>query len=125
MGLLESARNSRFLGGLSRSGTEANELQKATQEVGATPINRCQRGEIVTACGVLNTVTMRPRAGVPAVEADLYDGTGHLTIVWLGRRHISGIEAGRALSITGRMTCDGDLTTIFNPRYQLRPRGNS
>jgi hypothetical protein len=125
MGLLDSARNSRFLGGLSRTAAEAGELQKATEEIGATPINRCARGAVVTACGVLNTVTMRPRAGVPAVEADLYDGTGHVTIVWLGRRHIGGIEAGRALSITGRMTCEGDATTIFNPRYQLRPRGTT
>lgn len=123
MGLIDTARRS--LGGWSRSASEATELQQVSHDVGATPIDRCERGAVVTACGVLNSVTMRPRAGVPAVEADLYDGTGHVTIVWLGRRHIGGIEAGRTIAITGRMTCTGDVTTVFNPRYELRPRGNS
>lgn len=124
MGLVDTARRGLF-GSFSRSASEVNELQEVTHAAGATPIDRCQRGVVVTMAGVLNSVTMRPRAGVPAVEADLYDGTGHVTVVWLGRRHIGGIEAGRAIAVTGRMTCDGDLTTMFNPRYELRPRGTT
>ena len=33
-----------------------------------------------------------PPRGVPALEAELYDGSGSLYVVWLGRRHIAGIE---------------------------------
>lgn len=109
----------------SRHHAEAAELRAESEQKGATPIVACVRGEAVTASGVLQSVTLRPRAGLPAVEADLYDGTGHLKIVWLGRRRIAGIEAGRAMTIHGRMTCNDDIRTVFNPRYELRPRGET
>jgi RecG-like helicase len=124
MGLIDTART-RFRSGLSRSAGEERDLQQVAEDAGATPINQCSRGSQITACGVLSSVMVRPIAGVPALEADLYDGTGHMTLVWLGRRQISGIEAGRAVVITGRMTCDAKGTTIFNPRYELRPRGTT
>lgn len=122
MGLFSTVRNST---GFTREGAEANDLQAVCAEVGATPIQSCTKGDVVTACGVINSVTMRPRAGVPAVEVDLYDGSGHLTLVWLGRRQISGIEAGRTVTIYGRITCEGEAATIYNPRYALRPRGET
>lgn len=124
MGLIDSAR-ARFRTGLSRTATEERDLQQVAEAAGATPINQCNRGEQITACGVLNSVMVRPRAGAPTLEADLYDGTGHMTLVWLGRRQIAGIEAGRAVVITGRMTCDASGVTVFNPRYELRPRGTT
>lgn len=114
-----------MLGSFSREAAEAEDLQYDASAVGATPISRCARGEVVTACGVLRSVIVRPVAGSPAVEADLYDGSGHLRLVWLGRRHIGGIEAGRSVTVHGRMTCEGDSSTLFNPRYELRPRGES
>lgn len=106
-----------------RSESEADDLQADSEEAGATPIMTCQRGEKVTACGILRSVVIRPRAGVPALEAELYDGTGTLSLVWLGRRRISGVEVGRSVVVEGRMTCDGDQSTLFNPRYRLRPQG--
>ena len=44
--------------------------------------------------GTLRTVTLRPRGGVPALEAELYDGSGVITVIWLGRRRIAGIAPG-------------------------------
>ena len=41
-------------------------------------------------CGTLRSVTLRPRAGVPALVAELYDGSGTVQVVWLGRRQIAG-----------------------------------
>ena len=58
---------------------------------------------------------------MPALEADLFDGSGHITLVFLGRRTVAGIEPGRALSATGRITCHEDQPLMFNPRYQLLP----
>ncbi len=57
---------------------------------------------------------------MPAVEAELYDGSGQVRLVWLGRRQILGITPGRALVATGRITCNETNPTIFNPRYELR-----
>ena len=48
-------------------------------------------------------MTLRPRGGVPALEAELYDGSGVITLVWLGRRRIAGIAPGRPLEVEGRI----------------------
>lgn len=71
--------------------------------------------------GTLRTVTLQPRGGVPALEAELTDGTGVLTLVWLGRRSIRGISAGRAVAVSGRIGLHDGVRVIFNPRYELRP----
>jgi hypothetical protein len=71
--------------------------------------------------GSLRTVTLRPRAGVPALEAELNDGSGVITIVWLGRRRIAGIEPGRAISVEGRIGAHQGTRVMYNPRYELIP----
>jgi hypothetical protein len=71
--------------------------------------------------GTLRTVTLRPRGGVPALEAELYDGTGTITIIWLGRRRISGIAPGRSLEVQGRIGRHDGQRIIYNPRYELMP----
>ena len=88
---------------------------------GATPIGEAPDREPVTLRGVLRTVTLRPRAGVPALEAELNDGTGVITVVWLGRRRIAGIEPGRAVEVRGRIGAHEGSRVMYNPRYQLIP----
>jgi len=102
---------------------EAAELQKDCAQVGATPIRDLPGRELVRVAGTLRTVTLRPRGGVPALVAELYDGSGSLSLVWLGRRQIPGIEPGRALLCYGRVTGEDGQRVIFNPRYELRPVG--
>jgi hypothetical protein len=102
---------------------DAAELAKDCVEVGATLVRDLPDRERVRVAGTLRTVTLRPRAGVPALVAELYDGTGTLSLVWLGRRQIHGIEPGRAIVAYGRVTRDGERLTLFNPRYELRPAG--
>ena len=77
--------------------------------------------EKVVLSGVLRTVTLRPRGGVPALEADLGDPTGSITVVWLGRRRIAGIDPGRAMTVEGRIGTHGKERVMFNPRYELLP----
>jgi hypothetical protein len=100
---------------------DAEDLQDALSTQGATPIARCQDREPVCVLGTLRTVTFRPRAGVPALQADLWDGTGSLTVVWLGRRSIPGIDPGRTIKIRGRITSLRGQRVIYNPIYELRP----
>ena len=40
--------------------------------------------------GTVSTVTINPRGGHPALEVELRDGSGAVTLVWLGRRQIPG-----------------------------------
>ncbi len=74
----------------------------------------------MTVSGVVHTVTLRPRGGVPALEAELDDGSGVVTVVWLGRRRISGVEPGRSMAVTGCIGQQNGVATMFNPRYELR-----
>ena len=71
--------------------------------------------------GTLRTVTLRPRGGVPALDAELFDGTGVLTVTWLGRRRIAGITPGRSLQVEGRVSMRDGLPVMYNPRYELMP----
>ena len=113
----------RFVASLSQSKSDqhAEQLKVGVRDVGATPIADCVPGQPTTVSGVLRSVTLRPREGVPAVEAELYDGSGHLLVVWLGRRQIHGIDPGRGIVVAGRITNNTDRPTIFNPRYTLLP----
>ena len=107
----------------STSQVEADELQARTRDLEATPIDTAAPGEPSTLAGTVRTVTLRPRSGVPALEAELYDGTGVVTVVWLGRRRLPGVSPGRPMLVTGRVTVRKGRPTMFNPRYELRPYG--
>jgi hypothetical protein len=99
----------------------AEELQKDCAQLGATAISDCATGTTVRVAGTLRTVTLRPRGGVPALEAELYDGSGIVELVWLGRRRIAGVEPGVQLIARGRLTMFDGKQTIFNPLYDLLP----
>ncbi len=61
--------------------------------------------------------------GAPALDAELWDGSGTVTLVWLGRRRIKGIDPGRSIVVRGRVSVIDGQRTIFNPTYELRPTG--
>lgn len=103
---------------------DAADLKAAIPAQGATPIARCRDREPVCILGTLRTVTFRPRAGVPALQAELWDGTGAVSVVWLGRRSIPGIDPGRAVKVRGRITTLRGQRVIYNPIYELRPGGS-
>jgi hypothetical protein len=99
---------------------QADELQAEIVAASGTPIVNCTDREQVCLVGTLRSVTFRPRAGVPALEAELWDGTGAVTVVWLGRRQIPGIDPGRSLKLRGRITTLHGHRAIYNPIYELR-----
>ncbi len=118
---------SRLRQALSRFTAPQNEVHAEAEheraaELGGTPIAALAPRRPATVCGTLRSVTLRPRAGVPALEAELYDGTGHLSLVWLGRRQIAGIEPGRRVKVHGMVTSSDGEPAIFNPRYELVAR---
>jgi hypothetical protein len=117
-------RGSRFRRALRRFGAssdelEAAELQEEAVEAGGTPIMRCTVGQQVCVSGTLRAVTLRPQGGVPSLEADLYDGSAKLKLVWLGRRKVGGIEPGRTIVAHGRLTDQRGVLTLYNPSYEL------
>ena len=100
---------------------DARDLRKTHREEGGMDIGSVPDRERVRLRGTLRTVTLRPRGGVPALEAELTDGTGSITIVWLGRRQIAGIEPGRSIAVLGRIGEHDGERILYNPRYELIP----
>lgn len=105
----------------SDSEVEAEDLQQISRTSGASTIGSCRCGEIVTLCGPLRSVTLCPASGLPSLEAELYDGSGRVTLVWLGQRHITGIDPGRGIVVKGRLSEIDGRTVMFNPEYSLQP----
>jgi hypothetical protein len=99
----------------------ARELRETTRAGQCDLIADCDDRTPVRLRGTLRTVTLRPRGGVPALEAELFDGSDSLTLVWLGRREIAAINPGRLIEVTGRIGRHGGDRILYNPRYTLLP----
>ena len=98
--------------------------QQRSAQLGGTRVDELELRRAATVCGTLRSVTLRPRAGVPALVAELYDGTGSLNVVWLGRRQIAGVEPGRRVRVHGMVTESEGSRAMYNPRYELVPKAN-
>lgn len=117
----------RMLGRMTSSHDErmAAELRETVQRSGVDAVTDCRDRERVRLRGTLRNVTLCPRAGTPTLEAELYDGSGTVTLVWLGRRRILGIAPGRELIVSGRIAIRDNRRVMYNPRYELLPLGDS
>jgi hypothetical protein len=120
------ASGGRLRRALRRFGSTEQELEDQRLQHDVRQTGGCSRiadlvpREQVMLAGTLKTVTLRPRSGTPALEAELYDGSGTVTLVWLGRRRIAGIEPGCSLVVEGRLGVNRGEYVIYNPRYELR-----
>ena len=100
---------------------ESDELRETTRKLGATPICDAVDRSVVSCCGTVRSVSLRPRGdAVPAMVVDLDDGSKTMNLVWLGRRKIAGIEPGTYLKVHGRVTYVKGTPTIFNPSYEIK-----
>ena len=98
---------------------EAQELRTDAAIAGCSAVSACRKGEVVTVTGRIKSVVYTPRETVPTLEAELFDGSGSVTLVWLGRRRIPGIEPGRRLTARGRFAAFEGRQVIYNPWYEL------
>lgn len=89
--------------------------------LGGTPCDKVTPRRRATLVGPLRCVTLRPRNGAPALEAELHDGCASVTIVWLGRREIEGIHTGRWVRVEGMVALSEGRHVMYNPRYELAP----
>jgi amino acid transporter len=104
-----------------REALHAEELQAEIERRSTTPIGDCGDRQVANVTGILRSVTLRPRGPSLTMQADLWDGTGHVTLVWLGRRDIPGIHPGRRIVVRGRVASIKGERTIYNPAYELQP----
>lgn len=102
---------------------DAAELREQSASTGSMAVRECCTGQVVTVTGSLASVTLRPKQGLKVLEAELFDGSGTLTLMWLGRRSIAGITPGRKLHATGRVVDVNGHLAMYNPRYTLIAKG--
>jgi len=72
--------------------------------------------------GVVRSIRVVPWANAsPVVECTIYDATGGMTLVFLGRRSIGGLVLGRRVRAHGRVIEVRRKLAIMNPVYELLP----
>jgi hypothetical protein len=90
-------------------------------DLAVTPIGAAEPGPKVRVAGRIAAVVIAPIGGALTLEAELEDGSGRLGLLWLGRRQVLGISAGKRLEACGRITVREGRRVIFNPEYTLLP----
>jgi amino acid transporter len=86
------------------------------------PIKSVRWRNRATLEGRVRSVYVGPVSGSPALEAELYDETGGITLVFLGRRTIPGIEPGARMRVEGMVGEMEGYLAMSNPSYVLLPR---
>jgi len=91
----------------------------AASQPGVTLISDVKPRTVSRVAGIVEGIRVRPREGVPAIEAVVTDGSGTVTAVWLGRRVLPGLQLGRRLILEGRLGGDPRNLQLMNPRYEF------
>ena len=102
------------------SDLDAAELQSDVARCAAAPLSSLRRGQVATVIGRLRAVVYTPRENAPTLQAELFDGSAAIDLVWLGRRRVAGIEPGRTVMARGRVGIHDGRLAIYNPWYELR-----
>ena len=95
---------------------EAEDLADQAREAGAVPLSECQMRQKVTLRGTVTSVTASNSSWL---EADLNDGTGSVSLIWMGRRRLECVIPGRHLIVTGRLSEEEGRRVIFNPEFEV------
>ncbi|GAA1396581.1 OB-fold nucleic acid binding domain-containing protein [Pseudonocardia kongjuensis] len=98
---------------------DARDLAEDVEETGARPARDCTCGEEVTMLGRIRSVELCPQSADATLKAELFDGTDGVTLVWMGRRRIPGIEAGRTMRVRGRISVRDGQKVLYNPYYEI------
>jgi hypothetical protein len=72
--------------------------------------------------GVVSTIRVVPWAtGAPVLECTVFDETGGITLVFLGREAIGGLTLGRLVEAEGRVVEAHRRLVMMNPPFDLQP----
>ncbi len=120
MGLLDPFR--RFFHRMAESDElrYAQEIRAWAAKVpGAVPIAEAPVRSRSKLAGVVRRITVRPLEGHESLEALLYDGTGEVTVVWMGRRSIHGLNLGTRLVVEGMLAEQRSERRLVNPTFEF------
>jgi amino acid transporter len=69
--------------------------------------------------GRVNSIKSAPSNSSPYVEVEVWDETGGVTLQFLGRREITGLEVGAQLRAEGMVGENNGQLIILNPSYEI------
>jgi len=85
-----------------------------------TPIKDLQFRQRARVAGKVYSMRVQPWSGVAALELNLIDDTGALTVVFFGRRHLAGVNAGTAIAVEGVIGEHRGTMAMLNPAYEIQ-----
>jgi amino acid transporter len=71
--------------------------------------------------GRVKAMRVQPWSGVATLECTLDDGSGALTVVFLGRRQVPGVNVGTRLIVGGVVGEHHGRLALLNPTYEIQP----
>ncbi|MBO3725202.1 OB-fold nucleic acid binding domain-containing protein [Actinomyces bowdenii] len=101
----------------------AQDEARSAQRRGTVPICSITPRSRACVSGVLRAITYRPVSHKPVLVAQLFDGTGSVDLVWLGRRSIAGLRPGVHLIVEGMVLAGRSRPSIYNPTYTILGAG--
>ena len=106
-----------------REQIDAQHEARCAQRRGTDPIASLAPRHRARVSGVLRAMTYRPASDKPVLTGQLFDGTGSVDLVWLGRRSIAGLGPGVHLLVEGMVVAGRTRPAIYNPTYTILGAG--
>jgi hypothetical protein len=69
--------------------------------------------------GRVTSIRTAPSGSAPVINVEIWDETGGVTLQFLGRREIRGLDIGTELRAEGMVADNEGKMTILNPSYEL------
>jgi amino acid transporter len=114
-----AAPNGNGVRGATPPRSDVDDLPRADVLPGCTPIAEVAYRRHARVSGRIRTQRVRPWSGIGTLECTLVDGTGAITVVFLGRRRIPGINLGTRIIVEGTVGQHSGKLAILNPVYEL------
>jgi hypothetical protein len=113
--LPEQSKPARAQSKWSPSAAEVSHYQEKMMPIGA--IQWRKRANVV---GRVTAIRPAPMNSAPTLEVEIWDESGGVTLQFLGRREIAGLEVGSMLSAEGMVGEQNGALTILNPSYEIQ-----
>ena len=84
-----------------------------------TPIGEIQWRKRAHVQGKVTSIKSAPRGSAPYLQVEVWDQSGGVTLQFLGRREIAGLDVGSEIRAEGMVGEEEGSLTILNPSYEL------
>ena len=84
-----------------------------------TPIGNIEWRKRAQVQGRVTSIKTAPRGSAPTLEVEIWDESGGVSLHFLGRRDIAGLEVGSQLRAEGMVGEEEGSMVILNPSYEL------